>query len=45
MSVLLEQTIVIAYAPIPLAVTPVAVHQAIDSKVMEPLVKVSKQNT
>ena len=40
MSASLELTIVIAYVPIPLAATPVAVHLAIDFKVMEPLVKV-----
>lgn len=44
MSALREQIIVTPSAPIPLAATSVAVHLAIDSKVMEPLVEVSTQD-
>lgn len=44
MSALLELTTVTASVPIPLAATPVDVHLAIDSKVMELLVKVSTQS-
>ena len=44
MSALLELTTVTASVPIPLAATPVDVHLAIDSKVMELLVEVSTQS-
>jgi hypothetical protein len=44
MSVLPEQTIVTITVPIPLVATSVAVYQAIDCKVTEPLVEVSIQD-